>query len=106
MWLGVVYFLMVSNPPTRHKYHLALIMVVDKENHTQIAMQALLSHERTENFLFLFEMFTRLCFGAHPQVNQPYMCSVHVPVERYLQQRTHSGEYEALRDLISAPSNK
>lgn len=68
------------DPPTRYKYHLALIVVVDKENHTQLAMQALLSHERVDDFVFLFESFKELCQGAHPQVNRSlhvhgtYMC--------------------------------
>ena len=70
----------IYDPPTRYKYHLALIVVVDKENHTQLAMQALLLREQTEYFVFLFEAFKELCAGAHPQVNRPSMCSVHVPV--------------------------
>lgn len=59
-----------SSPSTRYKHHLALIVVVDKENHTQIAMQALLSHERTEDFVFLFKVFKELIGGVQPQVNQ------------------------------------
>lgn len=68
-------------PSTRYKYHLALIVVVDKENHTQIAMQALLSHERTESFIFLFEMFRELCAKAHPQVNEPSFCRLCIPTD-------------------------
>ncbi|CAM9403456.1 unnamed protein product, partial [Ascophyllum nodosum] len=51
-----------------YKYHLALIVVVDKENHTQLAIQALLLREQTEYFVFLFEAFKELCAGADPQV--------------------------------------
>ncbi|CAB1113554.1 unnamed protein product [Ectocarpus sp. CCAP 1310/34] len=50
-----------------YKYHLALIVVVDKENYTQIAMQALLANERTEDFKFLFRVFRELCEGVQPE---------------------------------------
>ena len=65
---------------TIYKYHLALIVVLDKENHTQLAMQVLLLREQTEYFVLLFETFKELCAGGLPQVNRPSMCSVHVPV--------------------------
>ncbi|CAB1105884.1 unnamed protein product [Ectocarpus sp. CCAP 1310/34] len=51
-----------------YKYHLALIVVVDNENYTQIAMQALLANERTEDFKFLFRVFRELCEGVQPEV--------------------------------------
>ncbi|CBJ27979.1 putative far-red impaired response protein [Ectocarpus siliculosus] len=51
-----------------YKFHLALIVVVDKENHSQIAMQALLSDERSESFEFVFESFKQLCEGGTPEV--------------------------------------
>ncbi|CAB1104719.1 unnamed protein product [Ectocarpus sp. CCAP 1310/34] len=51
-----------------YKYHLALIVVVDKENYTQIAMQALLANERTEDYKFLFRVFRELCQGMQPEV--------------------------------------
>lgn len=52
----------------RYKYHLALIVVVDKENHTQLAMQAVIQRERTEDFKLLFESFKEMCNGHSPQV--------------------------------------
>ena len=70
----------IYDPPTRYTYHLALIVVVDKETHSQLAMQTLLLREQTEYFVFLFEAFKELCAGGHPQVNRTSMCSVHVPV--------------------------
>ncbi|CAB1096127.1 unnamed protein product [Ectocarpus sp. CCAP 1310/34] len=51
-----------------YKFFLALIVVVDKENHTQIAMQALLANERSESFEFIFESFKELCGGGSPGV--------------------------------------
>ncbi|CAB1115131.1 unnamed protein product [Ectocarpus sp. CCAP 1310/34] len=51
-----------------YKFFLALIVVVDMENYTQIAMQALLSNERSEDFIFLMETFKELCGGLMPQV--------------------------------------
>lgn len=51
---------------------------MDKENFTQIAMQALLSNERTDDFVFLFRAFRELCEGAQPQVSRPCMCRVQV----------------------------
>ncbi|CAB1114426.1 unnamed protein product [Ectocarpus sp. CCAP 1310/34] len=55
-------------PPTRYKFHIALIVVVDKENHSQIAMQALLSDKRSEFFESAFESFKQLCKGGTPGV--------------------------------------
>ncbi|CAM9915684.1 unnamed protein product, partial [Hapterophycus canaliculatus] len=52
----------------RYKFSLALIVVVDCDNHSQIAMQALLSNERSESFEFVFESFKELCEGGTPQV--------------------------------------
>lgn len=63
--------------PTRYKYHLALIVVVDKENYTHIVFQALLASERTEDFEFLFRAFREMIGGAQPQVSEVSMCSVH-----------------------------
>lgn len=51
-------------------------VVVDKENYTQIAMQALLANERTEDFKFLFRVFRELCEGVQPEVSPPPICSV------------------------------
>eukprot|EP00904_Undaria_pinnatifida_P002644 jgi/Undpi1/12380/HiC_scaffold_5.g02052.m1 len=51
-----------------YKHHLALIVVVDKENYTHIAMQALLANERSEDFEFLFRVFRELIGEAPPQV--------------------------------------
>ncbi|CAB1105322.1 unnamed protein product [Ectocarpus sp. CCAP 1310/34] len=50
-----------------YKFHLALMVVLDKENHSQIAMQALLSDERSESFEFVFESFKQLCEGGTPE---------------------------------------
>ena len=55
-------------PPSRYRFQLALILVVDSENHTQLAMQVLVSHERADDFLFIFEHFKELCRGAHSKV--------------------------------------
>ncbi len=47
------------------------------ENYTQIAMQALLSNERNEDFIFLMETFKELCGGLMPQVKlSPAYCRV------------------------------
>lgn len=59
----------IRHPPTRYKYKLAFIVVVDKEGHSQIAMQGLLSNEQHETFVFLFEAFKQLIFGRSPQVS-------------------------------------
>lgn len=67
--------LFVILQPASYKHHLALIVVVDKENITHIAMQALLANERTEDFQFLFRSFRQLIGGAQPQVSQVSMCS-------------------------------
>ena len=67
----------VGSPPIRYKHHLALIVVVDKENYTHIAMQTLLANERSEDFEFLFRVFRELIGGAQPQVSKVSMCSIH-----------------------------
>lgn len=54
--------------PTRYNHKLAFMVVVDKENHTQIAMQALLDTERHESFVFLMESFKELIRGSSPKV--------------------------------------
>eukprot|EP00904_Undaria_pinnatifida_P007816 jgi/Undpi1/4164/HiC_scaffold_16.g07531.m1 len=50
------------------KHYLALIVVVDKENYTRIAMQALLANERSEDFELILRVFRELNEGAQPQV--------------------------------------
>ena len=50
----------VGSPPTRYKHHPALIVVVDKESCTHIAMQALLANDGSEDFEFLFRVFREL----------------------------------------------
>ena len=67
----------VGSPPTRYKHHLALIVVVDKENCTHIAMQALLANERPEDFEFLFRVVRELIGGGQPHVSRVSMCSIH-----------------------------
>lgn len=62
------------HPCNRYKYHLALIVVVDNENRTQIVMQALLSNEQTESFVFTFDAFNDLIEGGSVQVKPPPMC--------------------------------
>lgn len=57
-------------PPTRYKFSLALVVVVDHENHSQIVMQALLSNERQESFQFVYESLKELCEGGSPKVKQ------------------------------------
>eukprot|EP00903_Cladosiphon_okamuranus_P012990 g12120.t2 len=52
----------------KYNHKLAFIVVVDKENHTQIAMQALLNTERHESFVFLMVSFKLLIHGRSPQV--------------------------------------
>eukprot|EP00904_Undaria_pinnatifida_P008627 jgi/Undpi1/4895/HiC_scaffold_19.g08247.m1 len=52
----------------KYKRHLALIVVVDKENCTHIAMQALLANERSEDFEFLSRVFRELIGEGQPQV--------------------------------------
>lgn len=54
----------------RYNYHLGLIVVVDKENHTQLAMQCLTQRERTEDFIFMFESLLELTEGVEPEVKQ------------------------------------
>ena len=66
----------VCSLPTRYKRHLALIVVVDKENCTHIAMQALLANERSEDFEFLSRVFRELIGEGQPQVSQVSMCSI------------------------------
>ncbi|CAB1105544.1 unnamed protein product [Ectocarpus sp. CCAP 1310/34] len=53
---------------SKYNHKLAFIVVVDKENHTQIAMQALLDTERHESFVFLMESFKELIRGSSPKV--------------------------------------
>lgn len=60
----------VTSAPARYNHKLAFIVVVDKENHTQIAMQALLETERHESFVFLMESFKMLIRGSSPQVKR------------------------------------
>ncbi|CAB1112890.1 unnamed protein product [Ectocarpus sp. CCAP 1310/34] len=57
----------LTSAPTRY-HKLAFIVVVDKENLTQIAMQALLETERHESFVFSMESFKKLIRGSSPQV--------------------------------------
>eukprot|EP00904_Undaria_pinnatifida_P012327 jgi/Undpi1/8224/HiC_scaffold_25.g10694.m1 len=44
----------------KYKHHPALIVVVDKESYTHIAMQALLANDGSEDFEFLFRVFREL----------------------------------------------
>eukprot|EP00904_Undaria_pinnatifida_P012885 jgi/Undpi1/8727/HiC_scaffold_25.g11191.m1 len=66
----------------KYKHHLALIVVVDKENYTHIAMQTLLANERSEDFEFLFRVFRELIGGAQPQKESPWsrhkLCLFHM----------------------------
>ncbi|CAN0274374.1 unnamed protein product, partial [Scytosiphon promiscuus] len=50
-----------------YKYQLCLVVVVDKENRTQIACQALVLRERTEDFVFIFECVAEMG-KKHPKV--------------------------------------
>lgn len=52
----------------RYSYHLGLIVVVDKENHTRLAMQCLIQRERSEDFVFMYESWKELCEDSEPQV--------------------------------------
>lgn len=56
------------HPPPRYNYKLALAVVVDDMNHTQIVMQALLANEQHESFVFFFEAFKELIYDSSPQV--------------------------------------
>lgn len=61
---------------------------MDKENHTQIAMQAMLSNERTDDFVFLFRAFKELC-GAQPEVSRSPFCSEQVPLSMRSSDASH-----------------
>ena len=57
----------------RYNFQLALVVVVvDRENNTQFAMQALVPRERTEGFVFIFETFRNICGESHPKVMRPF----------------------------------
>ena len=72
----------------RYKYQLALIVVVDRENHTQLAMQVLVLRERTEDVVFIFETFKELCGGGHPQVTRPFKFYVYTNSGRWHLEKT------------------
>lgn len=63
------------HPPTRYNYTLALAVVVDDMNNTQIVMQALLSNEQHESFVFFFEAFKKIIYNSSPQVKRPPVLS-------------------------------
>ena len=46
---------------------MCLVVVVDKENRTQIACKALVLRERTEDFVFIFECVAEMG-KKHPKV--------------------------------------
>ena len=67
----------IGYSPIRYKHHLALIVVVDKENYTHIAMHLRLANEWSEDCDSLFRVFRELIERAQPQVSQVSMCSIH-----------------------------
>lgn len=53
----------------RYKHRPSLFIVLDEENRTQIACQALVLHERAENFGFILESIVKMR-EAHPQARK------------------------------------
>lgn len=59
------------HPPTTYNYKLALAVVVDDMNNTQIVMQAVISNEQYESFVFFFEAFKELIYDSSPKMKRP-----------------------------------